>query len=208
MAVTETVTKAFRSRIFVTQVFTILVLLTMLFSTEGWEGKGYILIEESLYFAGVVLVALCAAGRAWSLSYISGSKERRLITSGPYSLCRNPLYFSNFLGAVGLGLCTETLTITLAVLLAFFAYYPKVVLREEKRLLELFGDEFESYCQKVPALFPSFKSFVEDETILISARSFRNGIRDLGTLILAVGLIEFVEALHKAEVLPTLFVLY
>jgi protein-S-isoprenylcysteine O-methyltransferase Ste14 len=203
----QTVTKSLKSRIFLTQVFGALVFLTLLFSAEGWESRNA-LLEGSLYLAGVVLVALCLVGRAWGLSYIAGKKNRMLVTTGPYSLCRNPLYFSSFLGAVGLGLCTETFTMTAAVLVAFALYYPGVIRREELELRELFGAEFEAYQRSVPAFFPSFKAFVEDETMLISVRAFRNGLRDLGFFIVVVGLLEFVEALHRAGVLPTLLKLY
>lgn len=195
------------NRMFLTKAFAVLVLGALIFSSEGWNYRN-ILIEESLFFAGLFLVALCLMGRAWGLSYISGSKNRRLITSGPYSLCRNPLYFSNLLGAVGLALCTETITITLVVIAVFVLYYPRVIDKEEKRLRELFGEEFETYCQRVPRLFPRFKGFTEDENVLISARAFRRGVLDLGALVMAVGLIELVEVLHKANILPSLFVLY
>ncbi len=199
--------QAFAGRIFLTKVFVFFVFSALLFSTEGWEAKS-ILFEESLYFVGVVMVAVCLVGRAWSLSYISGNKNDRLVSTGPYSLCRNPLYFSNFIGAVGLGLCTETLTVTAMIIFVFALYYPRVILGEERRLQELFGAEFKSYCERVPRFLPSLKFFSEDEKVLVSARAFRNGLRDLGALVLAVGLIEFVEALHKAHVLPNFFVLY
>jgi protein-S-isoprenylcysteine O-methyltransferase Ste14 len=207
MNVPRAVRKALTNRILHTQVFFGMVFATLLVSTEGWEQIS-IIFEESLYLAGVALVALCLFGRAWSLSYISGSKDRALIKTGPYSLCRNPLYFSNFLGAVGLGLCTETLAITLVTVAAFAWYYPRVISREERRLGELFGAEFEAYRDAVPRFFPSPRLFVESETMLISLRAFRNGARDLGVIVLALGAIEFVEALHKAHVLPSLLTLY
>lgn len=207
MNMPQTMAKAFTSRIFHTKAFVLLAFVTLLVTTEGWEHIS-IVFEESLYLAGVALVALCLFGRAWSLSYIAGHKDRTLITTGPYSLCRNPLYFSNFLGAVGLGLCTETLTITLAIIVAFVLYYPHVIAREENTLGEIFGEEFERYCERAPRFFPSPRLFVEGESMLISVRAFRNGARDLGAIVLAVGAIEFVEALHKAHVLPSLLTLY
>jgi protein-S-isoprenylcysteine O-methyltransferase Ste14 len=203
----QAVIRAFTSRIFLTKVFVALIFAILLLSSEGWEEKN-IVLEEALYLLGVVAVAACLVGRAWSLSYISGSKDSRLITTGPYSISRNPLYFANFLGAVGLGLCTETLTVTLVTIITFAVYYPRVIAAEEKRLLELFGEDFESYRRRVPRFFPAFKGLVEDEEMLVSVRAFRNGLRDLGAIVLALGLLEFIESLHRAHVLPTLFTLY
>jgi len=207
MPASQILGRAFKSRISLTQAFAALLFLALMFCTEGWYVR-HVIFEESLYFVGVVLVAACVVGRAWSLSYIAGSKKSRLVTTGPYSLCRNPLYFSNMLGAVGLGLCTETFTITIVVLVAFALYYPGVIEREEERLGRLFGAEFESYHNRVSAFVPSLRSFVEDDSMLVSVRALRGGLRDLGAFVVGIGLIEFVEALHEANVLPTLLVLY
>ncbi len=198
---------ALRSRIFLTKVFGLMVISTLLVATSGWEMTS-VIVDEGLFMVGVVLVAACASLRAWSLSYIAGSKDSRLITTGPYSLCRNPLYLANFVGAVGLGFCTETLFFPLAIFLVFALYYPRTIGAEEKRLRGLFGAGFERYASTVPRLLPSFSGYVEEDTMCVSTKSFRRGMRDLAFLISLVGVLEFIEALHEAQVLPTLFKLY
>lgn len=199
--------KAFSSRIFLTKLFAVSIFALLIVSSEGWEHK-FRLFDEALFMAGVMLVALCLVGRAWSLSYISGSKNRVLTTTGPYSLCRNPLYFSNFLGGLGLGLCTETISIPFLIAAVFALYYPGVIEREESRLHELFGPEFEEYARRVPRFLPSVRGFVENESITISTRPFRRGLMELVALVLAIGLIEFVEALHESQILASYFSLF
>jgi protein-S-isoprenylcysteine O-methyltransferase Ste14 len=56
-------------------------------------------------FVGAIrgkLAAMIASHRLWCSLYISGYKNSQLITSGPYSLCRNPLYFFSFVGFAAL----------------------------------------------------------------------------------------------------------
>src|SRR5262245_36841884 len=36
-----------------------------------------------------------AGARFWATLYIGGRKERELVTDGPYSLCRHPLYLGS-----------------------------------------------------------------------------------------------------------------
>jgi len=55
-------------------------------------------------------------------------QKRKLLT---VAMCRNPLYFFSLLGALGVGLTTETLLIPFVILIAFVGYYPNVIKSEE-----------------------------------------------------------------------------
>ncbi len=190
-----------------TQLFSALMLLLLLFSTEGWELQ-HTVVGEIISFVGVLFVALSVVGRAWSLSYIAGNKGKRLVETGPYSICRNPLYFSNFVGALGLALCTETFILPFLVVMGFVLVYPVVIRREEKKLSDRFREKYTSYCERIPRFFPSFKAFQENEKVIVSARLFRDGLIDLSAFIIVMGLIELVEDLHLAHILPAFFTLY
>src|SRR4051812_7638883 len=65
---------------------------------------------------GFFLLAACAIGRIYSTIYIGGIKSDKLVTAGPYSMCRNPLYFYSLTGAAGVGMMSGE--ITLFILLA------------------------------------------------------------------------------------------
>ena len=58
----------------------------------------------SIEWVGIALILVCIAGRTWCTAYIGGRKKRELVTTGPYSIVRNPLYVFTLIGAVGVGL--------------------------------------------------------------------------------------------------------
>jgi protein-S-isoprenylcysteine O-methyltransferase Ste14 len=75
-------------------------------------------IHESVEAIGLALILICIAGRCWCTLYIGGRKGAELVDIGPYSLCRNPLYFFSFLGAAGVGAQTGALTVALLFTIA------------------------------------------------------------------------------------------
>jgi protein-S-isoprenylcysteine O-methyltransferase Ste14 len=94
-------------RIKITQTIGYLLIAAIFLSTSAWE-NAHPFIGSLLFFFGVILLAIASFGRIWCSLYIGGFKTNSLISGGPYSLCRNPLYFFSFLGGIGIGLATET----------------------------------------------------------------------------------------------------
>ena len=131
---------------------------------------------EFLELLGFVLLSTAALGRLWCLSYISGFKNEVLMTEGPYSVVRNPLYLFNFAGAVGFGLAVENPVLAALLALGFLAFYPGVVRREEARLTERFGDTYARYRERTPRWIPRWSNFHEPETWTIIPRRFRAGL--------------------------------
>ena len=80
--------------------------------------------------------------------------EHQLIRSGPYGLVRNPIYTSMLLV-----LCATAVVITpwqlFAASLVLFVVGTEIRVRTEERLLAArFGEEFQSYKQRVSAYVP------------------------------------------------------
>jgi hypothetical protein len=94
---------------------------------SNWEPQ-HNTFATFLYALGLVIVSIATSGRIWCSFYLSGHKDSKLTTEGPFSLCRNPLYFFSSLGVIGIGLCTETLTIPVTFALIFAIYYPALLL--------------------------------------------------------------------------------
>ncbi len=164
--------------------------------------------ELVMNLIGLILVGLATVGRLWCLLFISGYKSENLITVGPYSLCRNPLYVFSFLGMVGVALCTASFTLTAVMILIFLLYYPLVIRLEEAKLLLKHPVEYPIYCRLVPRVVPSFSRFREPELYEVKPGQFRKRLFDgLGFVWLA-GLAITLEDLHELDLLPTLFYLY
>lgn len=196
-----------KSRTYLSKIFGLVLLVFFAFGKNFLEEKS-VVIEESLFSVGIILVGIGILGRIWSFSYISGHKNKKLITSGPYSLCRNPLYFSSFLAALGIGMCTETITIPVLIILGFLTYYPTVIKSEEEKSRKKFGEEYEIYCQKIPRFIPSSRNFVEDDNVIIATKAFRRGIGTVLFFFLTISIFEFIGMLHSIGWLKTFYEIY
>ena len=166
------------------------------------------IMEVVMNLVGLMLAGIATVGRLWCLLYISGYKNESLITVGPYSLCRNPLYVFSFLGAIGVALCTASLTLSVLMILVFVLYYPIVILLEEAKLIQKHPDEYPNYCRSTPRFIPLVSRFREPERYEVKPRTFRKRLFDgLGFIWLAALAITL-EDLHELDLLPSLFQLY
>jgi protein-S-isoprenylcysteine O-methyltransferase Ste14 len=102
----------------------------------------------------LVLSAIRTLGKQWALNarLLEG---HALITSGPFSLMRHPIYT----GMLGMLLATGMVVSEawgLGLALAFFLAGLAIRVRAEERLLaHAFGPAFEEYRRAVPAVIPS-----------------------------------------------------
>jgi protein-S-isoprenylcysteine O-methyltransferase Ste14 len=181
-------------------------LIILIFCSESkWEET---ILGAILFASGCFLVAVAAIGRLWCSVYIAGYKTNVLITKGPYSICRHPLYFFSFLGAVGLGLATESFVILFIIFSAFVTYYPSVIKSEEADLLNRHGDAYKIYRSATPVFFPHLSLLQEPDTAMVHTRIFRKHSLDGLWFMWLVGIIESFEAFQKLGILPVFFNLH
>lgn len=188
-------------RILVSRLFVVAFFLAVLATESAHEGN---LLSTALFLAGLALVGLATVGRLWCSLYISGYKQAQLVTTGPYSISRNPLYFFSLLGFAGIGFATETLTFAALMVAATLLAYPPVIRSEEQMLREKFGAAFDEYCARTPRLLPDFSRFVEPETWTVSPQIFRRSMGEVVWFVWFVGIVELVEALHEYHVVEPL----
>lgn len=192
-----------RKRLMLSRIFGLGMMSLVVFGSSSWSKN--VIFDEMLFLAGFFLAVVGFCGRLWCLSYIAGRKKRVLIASGPYSLCRHPLYFFSLVGGIGLGLCTEMLSVAALFALAFAIYYPQAIRGEEAFLSQNFPD-YEEYRKRVPLFFPRWSNFVEGEG-MCSLCNFRRELMNAGGFLLFIGVFEFVEALHETNLIPTYFLI-
>ena len=178
------------------------VVLTMSPRLEGSVASGV------LFFSGLALVGVATVGRLWCSLYISGQKDSSLVTVGPYSITRNPLYLFSFLGFTGVGLATETVTLSLVMPLFFALVYPWIIRREEAFLHERFGAAYAGYCERVPRFLPRPSLYTEPARWIEDTRRFRRTMVDVVWFVWLVALIELVEELHERGVAEPLYTLF
>jgi protein-S-isoprenylcysteine O-methyltransferase Ste14 len=105
--------------------------------------------------------------RCWAVGY-SGVTTRgdhveapKLITAGPYAYVRNPLYVGNFITALGFSIAftgknsfAQKLALIGSSLGVMAGVYATIIPHEEQFLRSQFGEAFDRYCERVPALVP------------------------------------------------------
>ncbi len=85
-------------------------------------------VMESLGFLAIVAAVL---GRFWATLYIGGRKNGEVMTDGPYSICRHPLYVASSLGILGLGLMSQSIILTVVITVPAVAILIATARREE-----------------------------------------------------------------------------
>jgi protein-S-isoprenylcysteine O-methyltransferase Ste14 len=191
-----------KNRIPLSRVLIGCVALLMVFSRSVWQlALAAHIASELLAF---VLVLFAAFGRLWALSYISGHKTRDLITEGPYSVMRNPLYFFSLCGALGICILSMSILVSGSILLAFAVYYPLVIQSEEGHLAQVHGESFRQYCSVVPSFIPKLSLFHEPKDYPVDARLFRRAFFSVMWFPLAFILIHFLGHLQETGIVPIL----
>ena len=165
-------------------------------------------VATFLFSTGLALAAIGAAGRIWCSFFISGRKDGQLVTEGPYSISRNPLYVFSCIGLVGVGLTSETLTYPLLFLVIFGLYYPGIMGREERRLEELFGEAYRSYRQRVPRFWPQPRLYSEPASWTSNPRLFRRHILSDIWFVWIAAIIELIEGFRNVGLVPHLLHLW
>ncbi len=139
----------------------LLTLPAALLAAMGKPSAFSIAVGLPIAFAGELL-------RCWAVGY-SGVTTRgseveapALTTAGPYAYVRNPLYVGNFITALGFATaftggncCGKRTALVLASLGTMAGVYAAIIPHEEEFLHSKFGDAFERYVERVPAVLPS-----------------------------------------------------
>jgi protein-S-isoprenylcysteine O-methyltransferase Ste14 len=98
-----------------------------------------------------------ASLRWWSTLYVGGKKSRTLVSEGPYSITRNPIYLGTCLLTLSVAVLSQSLFFCAAVVLVATLYVGLTVRDEERTLWAIHQDTFRDYCERVPRFIPDFR---------------------------------------------------
>jgi len=108
----------------------------------------------ALTAAGLLMAAWARRylGTNWS-STVTIKEGHELVTAGPYAIVRHPIYTGLILAFVGAALAIGEWRAVLAAVLGVIAFWRKLSL-EERWMREQFGERYQAYSRRVPALIP------------------------------------------------------
>jgi protein-S-isoprenylcysteine O-methyltransferase Ste14 len=190
-----------QNRIAISRLFWISGLIALLLTEKMFADR---LIGNLLSTAGLVLIGIAVVGRLWCSLYIGGRKNNELVTEGPYSMTRNPLYFFSLLGFVGVAFFTRSISFSVCVVAFFVLVYPSVIASEEAFLGRRFGAAFEAYCKQTPRFFPAVSRYRASEVCEVSIRQFWRTARDVIWFVWLAGIVALIEVLRPTLVQPLL----
>jgi protein-S-isoprenylcysteine O-methyltransferase Ste14 len=188
-----------RRRVMVSRIFGVLVVLLIIFTAPTFKEGDWadMLLETS----GLFLLTACSIGRLWALLYISGHKTHEVITDGPYSIVRHPLYLFSFMGAIGIGLASENILVLAALVVFYLSYYPLTILSEERRLAEKFGRVYLDYAKRTPRFLPKLSLYKSPSQFVVNADIFLKNMAVGMWFIWIYILFNFIETLQSAGVI-------
>ena len=143
----------------------IIIFTGVLYIFKGlyWQS---LLVDNIKDCFGLVLILkgsfLRMSGRGHKKAHSKRSES--LVTSGPYTLTRNPMYLGSFLLGCGFVLLVWPLWLLPVFAWLFYVRFNKQMIKEEEFLTKSFGETYKTYCRKVPRLFPKISKMLKAKT--------------------------------------------
>lgn len=109
------------------------------------------LLGYTVVFAGASLVA-----DGWRRIH-QARREEKLMTDGVYARIRHPQYTGLFLIVFGEGVVHWPTIVSLAAFPVIVVAYTLLARKEERQMLDKFGDEYREYQRHVPMFIPRFE---------------------------------------------------
>ncbi|MFV0411045.1 MAG: methyltransferase family protein [Paracoccus sp. (in: a-proteobacteria)] len=156
----------------------------------GNAGSGHEMIETIgalMLFAGVL-------GRFWSILYVGGVKNAELMTDGPFSMTRNPLYFFSSIAATGIGLMLGAVSFALLLGGVVGLILWITAKRESAFLRQEFGPAYDDYAARVPFFVPDLRLFSARPELTVRTAPLRRNLADALVFLSFVPMVELIDA--------------
>ncbi len=191
--------------IIITAVLFLIVLFPSIFIRRSyWDSP-----DDAIEVMGLVFILLGQLLRISARGYKSEHSRdgQDLVSGGPYSLVRNPMYLGIFFIGLGIVLVIFYWWAALIFLAGFAIRYVMLLLNEERKLHSLFGNTYVAYQKTVPRLFPSFKALLQKDVSEYLPLKWRWVQKEIGSVAAVLLLVEAIELLEefRAEGIKSLF---
>ena len=147
----------------------------------------------TLLYAGAAVAAAGELIRMWASGHVKKNKE--LATDGPYAYARHPLYVGNILILVGYSVASNTWWSFVLMAFLLWFYYPPAILYEDKKLKNIFGEQWVEWSQNIHALIPTFRS---NSGSASSDWSFKQSLMKNGEPVIAIYLLACLYLLYTS----------
>ena len=165
-------------------------------------------LSIALKIVGFILILAGGFGRLWSSLYIEGNKNKKLISSGPYSMMRNPLYVFSFTLLAGYCCAIQSIIVSGVFLGLFVVIYMPTIYNEEKILLSRHSDSYKSYYEKTPRFLPNirlYRNHEHDNMMDVNIKKIQRVIVEIAGFSFFYGLIIILDIFHRKGYIETFF---
>jgi protein-S-isoprenylcysteine O-methyltransferase Ste14 len=177
----------------------------LLFISSAWASEA---IHDFIESFGLAFIGMAIVGRLWCTLYIGGRKAGEIVSSGPYSISRNPLYVFSTIGAIGVGAQSGSLLIAALFGGLCLWAFSIVARREEKFLAAQFPETYPAYLSRVPRFFPKLSLYRDEASLSVLPHRVYTTLMDGLVFFAAIPAFELVEYMQDSGVLPILTRLY
>ncbi len=141
-----------------------IVVVVLFLWAPSWMAWADLVFPFWIHLTGAILLICSIPYMVWvhrtlgqHYSYALETKtEQKLITSGPYSRVRHPLYSAHNLFNLGMVFLTAYSPLILFAIIGVPFTYARMK-SEEKMMIEKFGGEYEEYLKRTGRIFPKLR---------------------------------------------------
>jgi protein-S-isoprenylcysteine O-methyltransferase Ste14 len=156
---------------------------------------------------GALAIFIGIAGRGWTLIYIGGRKNAELVTFGPYSISRNPLYLFSLIGISGVAAETGSVIVMAICVGTSYLAFAMAMRGEEAFLARRYAGVFDDYRMSVPRLWPDLSLWQECQDLPLRSANAVASLKDGAVFIVAWIAVDLVPALQSTGLLPIVWTL-
>ena len=177
------------------------LLLAMPFVRSPFAVEGLHSVLESI---GQLMILAGIMGRTWCTMYIGGQKFTNLVTAGPFSVSRNPLYVFSLIATFGAGLQTGSVLFAILTTFGVWIVIHATIRKEEAALGARFKEAYAAYCAQTPRYGPRLSSWQGQDVVMVQMRLFFSTLSDGLLFFLVVPVAKLIDWLQTVGTLPVL----